>query len=205
LPGKALLPLGGQPMVLFLLNRLRGVRGGRVVLATTTLPSDDRLAEVVSATGVPVFRGAPEDLVQRHYDLAKEFGFDTLVRVTADCPFVDAELIEYCLGAMASIEDCDLVTTKGSFPVGLDAELFSFAVLQGLNVGGQLSAQDREHLTLHLYHNADRVARLQLPAAWPSSNLAFTVDTPADYERAQQLVERMGCGDFSAQALLELE
>jgi spore coat polysaccharide biosynthesis protein SpsF (cytidylyltransferase family) len=58
---------------------------------------------------------------------------------------------------------------------------------------------------LHLYHNADRVARLQLPAAWPSSNLAFTVDTPADYERAQQLVERMGCGDFSAQALLELE
>lgn len=205
LPGKALLPLGGQPMVLFLLDRLRAVHDGQVVLATTTLPSDDRLAEIVSSAGVPVFRGSPEDLVQRHCDLAKTFGFDTLVRVTADCPFVDAKLIEYCLRAMASLEDSDLVTTKGAFPVGLDAELFPVSALQALNASGRLSAQDREHLTLHLYNNAYRVARLQPPPAWPVSDAVFTVDTQADYDQAQQLLARLGCGDFSVQTLLELE
>lgn len=192
-------------MVLFLLDRLRVARGGQVVLATTTLPSDDLLAKVVLDAGVPVFRGSPEDLVQRYCDLAEEFGFDTLVRVTADCPFVDAELVEYCLNQMAALEGCDLVTTKGIFPIGLDAELFSFGLLQSLNVNSQLSVQDREHLTLYLYNNAYRVARLQLPAAWSTSNLVFTVDTPADYRRAQHLVSRMGCCDFSVQDLLELK
>lgn len=205
LPGKALLPLGGQPMVLFLLERLRAVQGGQLVLATTTLPSDDRLAQVVSSAGVPVFRGSPEDLVQRHCDLAQEYGIDTLVRITADCPFVDAELIDYCLQATSSLEDSDLVTTKGAFPVGLDAELFPVSGLQALNAGGRLSAQDREHLTLHLYNSAYRVVRLQPPPAWPASDAVFTVDTHADYDQAQQLVARMGCGDFSVQTLLELE
>jgi len=205
LPGKALLPLGGEPMVLFLLRRLSALHREQVVLATTTLSSDNLLTEVVSGVGVPVFRGSPEDLVQRHCDLAKEFGFDSMIRVTADCPFVDSELIEYCLDAAAALADCDLVTTKGSFPVGLDAEIFSVALLERLNVSGRLSAQDREHLTIYLYNNSDRVTRLKAPATWQTSKHAYTVDTPADYHRAQQLVGRLGCGDFSVQALLELE
>lgn len=204
LPGKALLPLGGQPMVLFLLDRLRALRGGNIVLATTTLPSDDRLTEVVSAYGVPVFRGSPADLVQRHCDVATEFGFETLVRITADCPFVDAALIEWCLAA-ADQEDCDLLTTKGTFPIGLDAEVFSVAVLRTLHTGGQLSAQDREHLTLHFYNNAYRVSKAQPPADWPISRQVFTVDTQADYELAQHIVERTRCGNFAIKTLLELE
>lgn len=205
LPSKALLPLGGQPMVLFLLNRLRAIISGQLILATTTLSSDNQLAQVVADSGVSVFRGSPEDLVQRHCDLAKEFNFDTLVRITADCPFLDAELIEYCLDATASFENSDLVTTKGTFPIGLDAEIFSVAVLKALNDGDYLSAQDREHLTLHLYNNPNRVARLKPPMNWPASNQVFTVDTRDDYDRAKQLVSRMGCSDFPIQALLEME
>ena len=41
---------------------------------------------------VGVFRGSETDLVARYVGAAKQFGLDTVARVTADCPFVDAEL-----------------------------------------------------------------------------------------------------------------
>lgn len=205
LPGKALLPLGQKPMVLFLLNRLYGSKYGQVLLATTTLPSDDYLVEVVSSNGFSVFRGSADDLIQRHYDLAREYSFDTLVRVTADCPFVNAAIVDYCLYIANSIEYFELATTKGTFPVGLDLEIFPISVLNRLHVNNCLSEEDREHLTLHLYNDKFRVIHIEAPIDWPLSNQKFTVDTVADYEFAQQLVASMDCDDFSIKELLELE
>src|SRR5690348_5122118 len=89
LPGKALLPLNGMPMILFLLERLSPLKEARVAFATTRLESDDRLAAIVEEAGVPVFRGNAEDLVDRYVAAADHFGFDTVGRVTGDCPFVD--------------------------------------------------------------------------------------------------------------------
>src|SRR5258708_28704622 len=70
LPGKALLPLQGQPMIVFLLHRLAGLERARVIVATTTLSADDGLAEVVREAGVPVYRGADADVVSRYCDAA---------------------------------------------------------------------------------------------------------------------------------------
>lgn len=204
LPGKALLPLGQKPMVLFLLDRLYGSKYGQIILATTSLPSDDYLAELVSSNGFPVFRGSADNLVQRHYDLAREYSFDTLVRITADCPFVDEALVEHCLCMANSIEYFELATTKGAFPVGLDLEIFPTSVLNRLYLNNFLSEEEREHLTLHLYNDNFKVFRIEAPIDWPLSNQKFTVDTVTDYEFAQQLVTRMDCDDFSINALLDL-
>src|SRR6056300_1192066 len=82
LPGKALLPLGGVPMILFLMNRLFDLKQNyKIILATTELPEDDDLAEVVLTAGFDVFRGANEDVIQRYVKAADYFGFDTVVRV----------------------------------------------------------------------------------------------------------------------------
>jgi spore coat polysaccharide biosynthesis protein SpsF len=201
LPGKALLPLGDLPMVLFLLRRLKTVCNAEVVLATTTLESDNSLADIVSDFGVPVFRGDPKDLVQRYCDTANHFGFDIVVRVTADCPFVDAALIEWCLQRAAELTEWDIATTKGQFPVGLDAEIYPTKLMQALNDSAPLSADDREHLTLHLYNNY-KVARLSPPPDWAATSKVFTVDTQADYELAQGLVASFKGADFSVKKLL---
>lgn len=202
LPGKALLPLGGEPMVLFLLRRLTTLQNAKVVLATTTLSSDDGLACLVADAGIPVFRGDPADLVQRYCDAAEYFGFDTVVRVTADCPFVDAALIAYCLQQAQEIEEWDLATTKGQFPVGLDAEIYSAGLMRRLNESALLSVEEREHLTLHLYGNHYSVARLVPPVDWPASSVAFTVDTAMDYQQAEEVVASFKDGNFSVKELL---
>jgi spore coat polysaccharide biosynthesis protein SpsF len=204
LPGKALLPLHGMPMVIFLLRRLRDAKLAEVILATTEQSVDDRLAEAVAVAGVPVFRGADADVVSRYVSAAATFGFDTVARVTADCPFVNAELADWCIARAAEIDRFDLVTTKGAFPVGLDVEIYRTDGMAALDRGKALSKTDREHLTLHFYDHREAFAvkTIAPPTTWPRTSRRFTVDAGSDYEAAKNLVVQMGCIDFSIPAML---
>ena len=93
-------------MIQFLLERLRATRfGGPVIFATTQRADDDALAELVRALGVPVFRGADADVAGRYLGAAREFELDWIVRVTGDCPFVDAESLDACLAQWSPAED----------------------------------------------------------------------------------------------------
>jgi spore coat polysaccharide biosynthesis protein SpsF len=202
LPNKALMPLLNLPMVLFLLRRLRYVRDARVVLATTTLSSDDELCSLVERENISVYRGSPSDLVQRYCDIASKYEFETIVRITADCPFVDSELVNWCLEQASSLENYDLATTKGRFPVGLDVEIFSAKLMEQLNQNPALTVEDREHLTLFCYRHNYKIARLSTPANWPKTTESFTVDTFDDYQNANGIVNRLGSNDFSVLQLL---
>ena len=203
LPAKALLDMGGVPMIQFLLERLRSTHhGGPIIFATTQRGDDDELADVVGGLGVPVFRGADADVAERYLFCAREFELDWIVRVTGDCPFVDAQSMDECLVQWSPTDDVDMVSTKGVFPVGIDYELFSTAVLAA--EWPRMSTEEREHLTLRFYR-ADlgfRVKHFARPASWPSVAHNFLVDTQADYERAMRKVERLGNARFSISELL---
>jgi spore coat polysaccharide biosynthesis protein SpsF len=207
LPGKALLPLQGMPMVMFLLERLRRLETATPVLATTELAGDDQLAALVEEHGIPVFRGSETDLIARYTGACGHFGFDTVARVTADCPFVDAELVDWCIRRASEFDRFDLSTTKGRFPVGLDVEICPANRLAALHARGDLTAAHREHLTLYFYDHDDDflVRRIDLPPGWTTSPKHFTVDTSADYELARELVARFDRPDFPARALLTME
>jgi spore coat polysaccharide biosynthesis protein SpsF (cytidylyltransferase family) len=205
LPGKALLPLGDVPMVQYLLERLRGTRlGGRVIFATTERADDDPLAELVAHLGIPVFRGADADVAGRYLAAANAFGLDWIVRVTADCPFVDAISLDGCLGQWNAGRRADIVSTKGVFPTGIDYELFPTALLA--REWPKMTAEEKEHLTLRFYREdlGFVVERFTRPATWPHVRQSFTVDTHADYARAKELALRLADRRFSVQQLLEL-
>jgi len=204
LPGKALLPLGGRPMILFLLERIRATREAcAVIFATTTLPEDDELARVVGDAGYPVFRGANEDVVRRYVDAAKAYELDYVVRITGDCPFVDAETLDYCLMSAHRHAPYDLASTKGRFPVGIDYEIYRATVMAELHASAKLDAADREHLTLFMYKNPDlfKLVALEPSPAWRSTRV-FTVDTSGDYLVAQEIVKRFASNNFTIAELV---
>ena len=195
LPGKSLLPFGDVPLVVYLLRRLRSIGSPfRLILATTELPQDDVLARTVSGFGFDVFRGHPTDLVSRYFEVIKHFDLSHVVRVTGDCPFVDYALalqfIEYALPRLSSYS---LVSTKGSYPVGLDFEIFSRLSLFRLANSFHLDSHEREHLTLGFYLNLPSEV-LFAPTPYPSFGCthlpSFTIDTPMDYEFALRLISR---------------
>lgn len=194
LPGKALLPLRGLPMLAYLLRRLKtSSRAGRLILATTDLPGDDALQQLADKEAVPVFRGSRDDLVARFVAAEQVYPSQYVVRVTADCPFVDGATLDHCLAQCDALGSFDIATTKGRFPVGVDFEIYRSATMARLHNQADLDAQDREHLTLHMYRHRDRFSfkELSAPPGWPSAGRSFTVDTPDDYAFAAALADRL--------------
>jgi spore coat polysaccharide biosynthesis protein SpsF (cytidylyltransferase family) len=195
-----------MPMIQFLLERLRATQyGGPVIFATTERQDDDALAELVRGLGFPVFRGADADVAGRYLAAARQYGLDWIVRVTGDCPFVDAESLDACLVQWNPSDDVDLMSTKGVFPVGIDYELFSSAMLE--SEWPKMSDDEREHLTLRFYRTelGFRVGRFERPAGWPAVASTFVVDTRADYDRAVRMVDRLQNARFTVGELLQIE
>jgi spore coat polysaccharide biosynthesis protein SpsF len=205
LPGKALLPLAGVPMIQAQLRRLLTSRlAASFALATTTLNEDDLLAEAAEAEGIRVFRGEVDDVLARYCGAATALGAEYVVRVTGDCPFVDGESLDFCLKACESLGNFDLASTHGRFPVGIDYEIVHSTTLRKLHESAAVTPQDREHLTLHLYGKPDqfRVTYIDPPAAWRWDGRPFTVDTESDYLYASRLVARFADLSFSVGDLL---
>lgn len=205
LPGKAMLPLGGVPMVQFAVERLQDSRyGGKVILATTQRAEDDVLASLGERLGIGVFRGADADVAGRYVDTAAEYALDWIVRVTGDCPFLDAQTLDFCLAQWQPGSETALWTTKGIFPVGIDYELISSAAL--LAEWPAMSAEEQEHVTLRFYGAETERSygrkQFSLPTGWVLGAKHLTVDTQEDYRCACDWVDRLGCRNFPVVDLL---
>lgn len=183
LPSKVLMPLAGRPVLEHVVRRVQ--RSGafdEVVVATTDNPRDDPLAEAAVSFGATVVRGSEEDVLSRFLLAAETTGADALARITADCPLVDPDI----LAAMAErfrAEPCDLFTNarKRTFPRGLDAEFVTVAALRMVAEQGR-EQRHREHVTLWLYENQDRI-RIEDHIGEPDrSGWRWTLDTPEDFE-----------------------
>lgn len=195
LPAKALLPLADLPLLTFLLRRLKGAAlVDQIILATTDRMEDRHLTALAEAEGVSVFQGSENDLIRRTLDACQRFDVEYAVRVTGDCPFVDAASLDHCLSQCAKAGSFDLASTKGAFPVGIDYEVLRAASLAEVDASGAPDAADREHLTKYFYDHRERFRLVQLtpPDAWPRATRAFTVDTLDDYLFCKALADRLG-------------
>ncbi|NBU28167.1 MAG: hypothetical protein EBS42_08145 [Caulobacteraceae bacterium] len=95
LPGKVLMPLAGAPMIVRQIERLRRARRiDRIVVATSTEPEDDAIERVVRREGIAVHRGPLDDVLARFLGALASWPADHVVRLTADCPFADPDVID---------------------------------------------------------------------------------------------------------------
>lgn len=196
LPGKILLLLEGKPILWHVVNRVRSTPGlGGVVVATTHSVLDDPVRDFCSAAGIPCFSGSEHDVLDRFYQAASFHRADPIVRITADCPMIDPEVIEKVLSmySTGNYDHVGVATGAGvageegyRYPDGLDAECFSFAALQRA-WNETTASSDREHVTPYIWRDPSRFRLGVLRPDSDYSMLRWTVDTPADF----QLVERV--------------
>ncbi|HEX8504626.1 MAG TPA: NTP transferase domain-containing protein, partial [Hymenobacter sp.] len=134
LPGKILLPLAGQPLLVRMVERVqRALLAGTVVVATTTDAADDAVAECCAAHGLACFRGNALDLLDRHYQAARQFGADVVLKIPSDCPLIDPFVIDEVVKFYFDFaERFDFVSNlhPATFPDGNDVEVMPFAALE---------------------------------------------------------------------------
>lgn len=183
LPGKVMAPVLGEPMIGRQIERLRrAARIDRLMVATSTDPSDDDLAAYCGRLGVEVFRGSLGDVLGRFCAAARQHPqAEAVVRLTADCPLADPELIDAVIARHheASADYTSNVLGTRTYPRGLDVEVIRAQVL--LDVGERAGdPYEREHVTPYIYRRPE-LFRLASVAREPSlAHLRWTVDTPAD-------------------------
>ena len=231
LPGKVLLDLAGQPMLRRVVERTRRAKTiDRVVVATTTEPSDDPLVELCAQLGCACYRGSLYDVLDRYYQAARQFDASNIVRITADCPLIDPQVIDRTVKAffgqttqddvelsdpnqkskILNLQSFDFVANRlpppwgRTYPIGLDTEVCTFTALETAWREAREKHQ-REHVMPFLYDNLTRFRVLLVNHPENFGTLRWTVDTAEDLEALRQIYARFpGRDDFSWLEVLAL-
>ncbi len=196
LPGKVLKPILSQPMLWHIIKRLQFVQPiGEVVVATSDQPSDEPIRRFCTDAKISFFAGSETDVLDRFYRTALEFNGNPLLRITADCPFVDPQVVSHLITLYGSgyYDHVGVATGAGAlfmhqgrFPDGLDAECFSFDALE--RAWREASHPlDREHVTPYIWRNKELFRGGSLYSNQDYSHLRWTVDNAADFEMVCQV------------------
>lgn len=191
LPGKVLKTAGDKSILEILLKRLaKSKMLHKVVVATTDHPSDDAIEQECSRLGVDTFRGPQEDVLSRYLGAANSFGADVIVRITADCPLIDSELVDEVIVKFLS-GDYQYVsnTNPPSYPDGFDIEIFPVSMLRKA-VEETDDLFDREHVTPWMKRSAARQFNIVALEDW--SDLRVTIDEQVDLDLLNQLFSEPG-------------
>jgi spore coat polysaccharide biosynthesis protein SpsF len=193
LPGKVLEDLGHLPVMGWMILRAQRAKLiDEVVIATTTDPSDDPVAEYCQAQGVAFTRGSMPDVLDRYYQAAKQHQADIIVRLTADCPFIDPAMLDDNITTFLEADPpldfaANRLPLDRTVPIGLDTEICTF---QALKTAWKETTDKhhREHVMPYFYENPERFNILHILHEPDYGHLRWTVDTPEDLELLRRIV-----------------
>ena len=195
MPEKVILPFYGEQSILdLLLDKVRKTNLP-AVLATTVNPQDNRLCELAKNHGVPVYRGSENDVLDRFIGAARQFGFNKIIRVCADNPFLDFAALQTLASAFDK-SDADYLgfQLEGNKPsilthFGFWAEAVR---LDALVKAVCLTTEKlyHEHVTNYIYGNPDLFNVQFLKAdqvVFSRTDIRMTLDTAEDFDIQQRI------------------
>jgi len=202
LPGKVLKDIAGKPMLVHVVERAQKVKLiNQVVVATTLDPSDDAIEALCYKMGYACFRGSLHDVLDRYYQAAREFKADVIVRFTADCPLLDADVTEKTIRTFLETKT-DFAANrlpppfKRTYPIGLDTEVCTFNALQRAWMEAT-EKFEREHVLPYLYQVEGRFKVTRVENDVDYGKWRLTVDTQEDLDLIRKVFEHFGETEFN--------
>ncbi|MEQ8711288.1 MAG: aminotransferase class III-fold pyridoxal phosphate-dependent enzyme [Rhodospirillales bacterium] len=193
LPGKVLKDLGGRPVLQWAVDRARLIPGiDTVAVATSDAAADDAIKAWCDDYGVACYRGSEDDVLSRYVVAARAEQADVVMRITADCPFVDPQVSGAVLTRMLRA-DADYAANNlpASWPDGLDCEVMRATALYAADQDATRKL-DREHVTPFIKHNRERFRVVTIGCLIPGlSKERWTIDDPEDLEFISAIVSRL--------------
>lgn len=179
---KALLEIEGEPILWHVVNRVsRAQRPSATVVCTSDLTDDDPIADACRKYGFALFRGSPENVLQRFLDAANSFRADHIVRITGDNPLTDPVLIDgMCSEHLDHAAD---YTYTEDTPRGTRPEIISAGALR-LCLELAEDPSFSEYMTLYFrdYPQVFKPHRFScVDERFRRPRYSVTVDTPQDF------------------------
>lgn len=200
LPAKILKEVNGTTLLEIHLRRiLQSKMIDKLKIATTDEDGSKFIVGVANKVGVEYHKGSVDDVLSRFYETAVSEAPDYVVRLTSDCPLIDAniidEVIQFAIG-----NNLDYARTDAkSFPDGLDTEVFKFSALEKAYKEADMTSE-REHVTPFIWKNGTAEGKNTFKTAYmpnkegvfPAQENRITIDEPEDFEVLSILIEKLG-------------
>lgn len=209
LPGKVLIRVNDRPLLAYQLDRIsKSKKLDRVVVATSTLDGDDVIESFCKDYGVECYRGSEDDVMSRYYECAKQYNPNAVVRITADCPLIDPEIIDKVVQQFEdnNVDYCGntVPPETSKFPDGSDIEVFSMQALEKASTEVK-DKHRREHVTFQFWQDINYTSS-QYSQEKDWSKYRITVDYPEDFEVVSYIINELKnkCIDGSLSEIINI-
>lgn len=192
LPGKVMKPLCGKPILWHIITRISYSKQiEKIIIATTDKEEDKVIVKLAEEMGVAFYRGSSDDVLDRYYQAARKFNVDPVVRITADCPLIDPEIMDNIIDYYLK-GDYDYVSNglKPTLPDGLDTEVFSFKSLEKAWAEAK-KPSEREHVTSYIYNHPELLKIHNYENDVDLSGMRWVVDEEADYQFISEVYKNL--------------
>lgn len=198
--------LGGETVLARVLRRLGRASGvHEVVVATTDASIDDEIVAECAHLQTPCCRGSEHNVLDRYVRTAQQCRSDLIVRITADCPLVDPQVVDEVVAACITRHvDLSCNDVPHTFPRGLDVEVFTSETLYRVHDMAN-QAYQCEHVTPLIYERRDIFRTYAVKGDRDLSHLRWTVDTIEDLQLVRAIYAHFkNRNDFGWREALEL-
>jgi spore coat polysaccharide biosynthesis protein SpsF len=157
LPGKVMLPLGDQYVLEHVVDRVKGAEKiDKVIVATSEGLQDDVIHHLCEEKKFNLYRGSESNVQKRFSETLENEKADIIVRVTADCPLISSEFLDYAISCIEK-EGADYVAAavERTFPRGLTAEVFTSESFEQVCEHSN-DPRHREHVTPYYRENPEK-------------------------------------------------
>lgn len=193
LPGKVMMKIDQDNTVLsFLIKQLSHcIQLKRIVIATTDRKEDEVIVNFAKQMNVEYFRGNALDVLDRYYQCANKFGFSVIIRITADCPLIDPQIVDRVIEKFKSgTYDYGTNSLVRTYPYGTEVEIFSFRTLETAWRNAK-KPSEREHVTPYVYTHKGDFKLFNLKYSRNISHLSWTVDRINDLKLVQIIASKI--------------
>jgi len=192
LPSKVMMKIMGKTILEYVIERVGSAKNiDRIVVATTTEKGDLPIVKLAEDLGIAVFRGSEDDVLDRYYKAARSYRLKHIVRVTADCPLIDPEIIGTVVERYfeSGADYCSNILVE-TFPDGQDLEVFKSSALAEAWKNAKLSSE-REHVTPYIKKNPSRFKLVSVENRTDLSDKRWTLDRKEDFEFIKAVLESL--------------
>ncbi len=190
LPGKVLKTIKGHSLLEIQQMRLAGsTMVDQIIIATTTNPEDDAIAQFCEQNQIAYYRGSDWDVLDRYYQAAMTYQPTTVIRLTADCPLHHFKVVDFVVEQYLQ-SGKDYFSNSNNEPDyledGFDVEVFSFQALKTAWEEAKMLSE-REHVTPFIKNSG------KFSCEWkkynPEYQYKLSVDSPDDFKMVEAIFE----------------
>ena len=192
LPGKSLKKFNNISPLEILVKRIKKIKNIElIVIATTLLKIDDIFEDYAKKLNVKIFRGSNNNVLNRYYSAAKFFNSQNIIRLTADCPFIDQSTLIKMIKLFNKNKYDYLSNTYPApctFPDGSDIEIFNFKSLKKSKTEVFLPS-DKEHVTKYIW-KSKKFKCFRLDNKIDLSKYRYTIDIAEDFVLFKSILKK---------------